>query len=215
MADVARRRRRRSPRLRLRLALRNPRLQRALQRAGLVALCTLIMVNGAVRWLGGGDPGWLSPFFLREKVQALAALSLHVVGHGPTCDPEAAPGLVAEAARRNGIAIGLALAVARTESSLHAHAISRTGAMGVMQLMPATALGLGVSDAFDPQQNTDAGARYLAQLLRRYAGDRVRALAAYNLGPARVPARGALALPAETRAYVSRILGAGSAAASL
>lgn len=175
----------------------------------------LLCVNGSVRMLGGGDPHWLSPLHLREKVQALAMRAKHTLLHEGDCDTEAARVLIAQAARRHGISEALALAVARAESSLDAHAISRTGAMGVMQLMPGTAQWLGVDDAFDPQQNTDAGARYLAQLLRRYRGDRTRALCAYNLGPGRVPVRGAFTPPSETRAYVSRILGSQVRSASM
>jgi soluble lytic murein transglycosylase-like protein len=186
----------------------SPQVQRVLRRCALVAACTLLTINSSVRWLGGGDPHWFSPLHLSDKLSALGSLARHALAHGATCDPQAAAELVARAAERHGVPEQLALAVAHTESSLRAHAISRTGAMGLMQLMPGTAAWLEVGDAFDPQQNTDGGARYLAQLLRRYAGDRVRALAAYNLGPARVPARGALALPAETRAYVRRVLGA-------
>jgi len=159
-----------------------------------------------VRLLGGGDPHWLSPLHLSDKCRALGALARHAFAHGPQCEPEPAVLLIAAAARRHGVAESLALAVARTESALDAHAISRTGAMGLMQLMPGTAAWLEVGDAFDPVQNTEGGARYLAQLLRRYRGDRSRALAAYNLGPARVPARGQLRLPSETRAYVQRVL---------
>jgi soluble lytic murein transglycosylase-like protein len=173
----------------------------------LAAMCAVVSVNSAVRVLGGGDPHWLSPLHLPDKASALASLGWHAFGHDLACEPDAAALLIADAAQRNGVPEHFALAVARTESSLRAHAISRTGAMGLMQLMPATAAWLGVRDAFDPAQNTDGGTRYLAQLLRRYGGDRLRALAAYNLGPGRVPSRGALALPAETRAYVRRILG--------
>jgi soluble lytic murein transglycosylase-like protein len=186
-----------------------------LRYAVLAVLCAITAVNGAVRHIGGGNPHWLSPLHLSDKAQALAALARHALSHGDHCEPAAAELLVAQSARRNGVPDSFALAVARAESSLHAHAISRTGAMGLMQLMPGTAAWLGVADAFDPEQNTDAGTRYLAQLLRRYGGDPVRALAAYNLGPGRVPTRGALTLPRETRAYVNRILGAKVAAASL
>lgn len=204
---MARRRRKKRARLSLRqrgalLALRKP-----LLKVGLFALCALLSLNSAVRVLGGGDPHWLSPLHVPDKTRALLALAAHTLSHGPACEQVAVFDLVARAARRNGVPEQLALAVARTESSFDAHAISRTGAMGLMQLMPGTADALGVRDAFDPTENTDAAARYLAQLTRRYRGDRMRAVAAYNLGPARVPASGALALPGETRTYVRRVLG--------
>lgn len=185
---------------------RAPKLRRGALRAVLVGLCVLLGVNSAVRLFGGGDPHWLSPLHLVDKSRALAGLARHAFAHGPLCAPDLASALIASAARRNGVSASLALAVAHTESAFDAHAISRTGAMGLMQLMPGTAAWLEVADAFDPEQNTDAGTRYLAQLLRRYRGDRSRALAAYNLGPARVPAQGRVALPPETRVYVQRVL---------
>jgi len=194
--------------------MRSPRVRLVVRRVALAVASAVLIINCAVRGMGG-DPHWLSPLHLRDKVSALASLAWHFTGHDVECEPDAAALLIEQSARRNGVPPQLALAVARTESSLRAHAISRTGAMGLMQLMPGTAAWLGVGDAFDPTQNTDAGTRYLAQLLKRYRGDRVRALAAYNLGPGRVPARGALALPAETRAYVGKILGARVLAASM
>jgi soluble lytic murein transglycosylase-like protein len=184
-----------------------PSLRTALLQFAVATLCMLACVNGGVRVLGGGDPHWLSPLWVPEKVRALLALSAHALSHGEACDRASVPELVEQAARRHGVPVQLALSVARTESSFHAHAISRTGAMGLMQLMPGTADALGVRDAFDPTENTDGAARYLAQLTRRYRGDHLRAVAAYNLGPGRVPQSGPLALPGETRVYVQRVLG--------
>ena len=179
--------------------------RRELLRIGISVASVVLCINAAVRVFGHGDPYWLSPLYLPQKVSALGFLARHLLSHDSDCG-DAAGALVERAAARNGVAPRLALAVARSESALRPHAISRTGAMGLMQLMPATARGLGLSDPFDPAQNADAGTRYLAWLSRRYRGDRVRVLAAYNAGPARVPQRGALELPAETRAYVARVL---------
>jgi soluble lytic murein transglycosylase-like protein len=179
---------------------------RLLVRVGLVALALVMSVNGAVRVFGHGDPFWCSPLHLPDKLRALAALARHTWNHD-AAEGAQAELLVARAAARNGVSQRLALAVARSESSFRPHAISRTGAMGLMQLMPRTADALGVDDAFDPVQNADAGTRYLGWLSRRYRGDHVRAVAAYNAGPARVPIRGSLDLPAETRAYVAHVLG--------
>jgi soluble lytic murein transglycosylase-like protein len=78
--------------------------------------------------------------------------------------------------------------------------------MGLMQLMPNTAQELGVLDPFDVRENADAGVRYLKQLMTTYRGDLRRAVAAYNAGAGRVPLRGPLLLPAETRTYVSRVV---------
>ena len=181
-------------------------MRRGLLWFGVPALCVVLAINAGVRWFGGGDPNWLSPLHLPDKARALAALSWHFIGHDANCEQEASRMLVVAAARRHHVPEALALAVAHAESSLRPHVISRTGAMGVMQLMPGTASWLGVHDAFDPADNCDAGARYLAWLSLRYHGDRARLLAAYNAGPGRVAARGAVGVGADTRAYVARVL---------
>jgi hypothetical protein len=182
-----------------------PRVQRALWWAAAVALCCVLSINGAVRAVGG-DPNWLSPLFLPQKAHALAGLAWHSLWHGSECEERVPKQLVIEAARRYRIPEALALAVARSESSLRAHVISSTGAMGVMQLMPSTAEWLGVQDAFDPEDNCDGGARYLAWLSKRYGGQRARLVAAYNAGPGNVPRNGAFATGPETRAYVARVI---------
>jgi soluble lytic murein transglycosylase-like protein len=85
--------------------------------------------------------------------------------------------------------------------------VSRKGALGLMQLMPATARRLGVRDPFDPAQNIQAGARYLRELLTQFRGDLALALAAYNAGEAAVMRAGYRVPPyAETLAYVPRVL---------
>jgi hypothetical protein len=189
------------------------RLPRFDRRARLVVLgavaCVvgyLVIVNTLVRTLGGGDPHPLSPRHHAQKSQALGRLGLHALGElglWPHADPRPA---VTAAAARHRVSPALALAVARVESSFEPHAISRTGAMGLMQLMPDTASQLSVVDPFDPAHNADGAVRYLKLLLGRYAGDAERAVAAYNAGPARVPRVGPLSVPAETRAYVAAVL---------
>jgi soluble lytic murein transglycosylase-like protein len=92
------------------------------------------------------------------------------------------------------------------ESSFKPGAVSRAGAMGLMQLMPAVARRYGVRDAFDAAQNVDAGVRYLRSLLLRYGGDVELALAAYNAGPGAVDKFNGVPPYRETREYVLRVI---------
>lgn len=170
---------------------------------GVVLLLTL--TNGAVRWLGGGEPSLLSPSCMREKASAVGRLLHHHATDVWSPCADGADDVIVRAARKHGVPVELALGVARAESDLRPHRISAAGAMGLMQLMPGTARDMGVGDPFDLEESVDGGVKYLAWLLDRYRGDRVRAIAAYNAGPGVVPRRGALALPRETRTYVARV----------
>jgi soluble lytic murein transglycosylase-like protein len=116
--------------------------------------------------------------------------------------------LVEGASRAYKVKPNLVYAVIDAESHGDPAAISRAGAMGLMQLMPGTSTQYGVANAFDPQSNVDGGVHYLRDLLRRYHGNVTYALAAYNAGPGLVDAvHGVPAIP-ETRAYVARITAA-------
>jgi len=114
--------------------------------------------------------------------------------------------LASVAARRHGLDPGLVLAVVSVESAFRPAAVSRKGAQGLMQLMPATAASLGVKDAFDPVENLDGGSRHLGSLLTLYGGDLVNALAAYNAGAGAVARYRGVPPYRETRAYVKKVL---------
>ena len=114
--------------------------------------------------------------------------------------------IISDAARRHEVDPLLVGAVIRRESGFQPAVVSKAGAMGLMQLMPDTAKALGVSNAFDPQQNVEAGTLLLRQLLDRYNGHVDLALAAYNAGPAAVDKYGGIPPFAETQAYVRDIM---------
>lgn len=113
--------------------------------------------------------------------------------------------LVENSAARYRVDADLISSVIATESNFDARAVSRKNARGLMQLMPETAAKLGVRNIFDPQENIDAGTRYLGNLLQRYRNDLALALAAYNAGPERVEQYGRVPPFAETVSYVRKV----------
>lgn len=110
-----------------------------------------------------------------------------------------------EASNTYGVPVNLLKAVGMAESNFNQYAQSGAGAQGVMQLMPATAAGLGVTDPFDVRQNIMGGAKLLAQNLSMYSGNVDLALAAYNAGPGNVAAYGGVPPFAETQNYVVKV----------
>jgi soluble lytic murein transglycosylase-like protein len=113
--------------------------------------------------------------------------------------------MLREVSARYHVDPALIRAVIDAESKWNSSAVSRKGAQGLMQLVPATAQQMGVNDAFDPKQNLDGGVRYLRMLLERYNGDLDRALAAYNAGPGAVDRAKGVPRYRETREYVQKI----------
>jgi len=112
---------------------------------------------------------------------------------------------IVQSAARHNVDPNLVRSVVKVESNFNPNAVSRKGAMGLMQLMPSTARSLNVSNPFDPNQNVDAGVRHLKRLLESYGGDIRLSLAAYNAGSRAVARSSGVPRFAETRNYVRRI----------
>lgn len=149
----------------------------------------------------------------RRQAEALGTMARVVLTPGPApnapCDPiadEVSAPVIESAAKAQQLDANLLRAVIHRESGFRPCAVSPKGAQGLMQLMPATADDLGVTDPFDIAQNIGGGARYLKQLLDKYKGDVGQALAAYNAGPATVDRAGGTPNIAETQNYVKAIL---------
>lgn len=111
-----------------------------------------------------------------------------------------------KAAETYQVPVNLIKAVAKTESNFNPNAVSCCGAQGVMQLMPSTAAGLGVTDPFDAEQNIMGGTKYLSQMMDLYDGDVKLTLAAYNAGAGNVAKYGGVPPFKETQAYVERVM---------
>jgi len=112
---------------------------------------------------------------------------------------------VARASREFGVEEAIVRAIMHAESAFNPNALSRAGAQGLMQLMPATAARFGVVNAFDPEQNIRGGVEYLAWLLKRFNGDLTLAAAGYNAGEGAVQRHGGVPPYAETQRYVVRV----------
>lgn len=112
---------------------------------------------------------------------------------------------IEQAAARHNVDPNLVRSVIKVESNFNPNAVSRKGAMGLMQLMPSTARSLHVTNPFDPQQNVDAGVRHLKQLLQSFGGDVKLSLAAYNAGAGAVTRSAGIPHFSETQSYVRRI----------
>lgn len=111
-----------------------------------------------------------------------------------------------EAASTFGVSVNLLKSIARAESNFNPNAVSSAGAVGIMQLMPATAASLGVSNSYDPRENIMGGAKLISQLLSKYNGNTSLALAAYNAGSGNVDKYGGIPPFTETQNYVKKVL---------
>jgi len=141
----------------------------------------------------------------RESNQSATARIVTANFRGTAATPGDIDSAIEQAAARHNVDPNLVRAVVKVESNFNPNAVSRKGAMGLMQLMPSTARQLKVKNPFDPEQNVDAGVRHLKQLLESYGGDVKLTLAAYNAGAGAVARSSGVPHYAETQNYVRRI----------
>jgi soluble lytic murein transglycosylase-like protein len=147
----------------------------------------------------------VSQYFGRDSVQSANAKIVAANAGGRQASQEEIDASIVMAAARHNVDPNLVRAVVKVESNFNSNAVSRKGAMGLMQLMPTTARQLNVKNPFDPEQNVDAGVRHLKQLLENYNGDVNLTLAAYNAGAGAVARSAGVPHFAETQNYVRRI----------
>jgi soluble lytic murein transglycosylase-like protein len=147
----------------------------------------------------------ISQYYTHESTQSANSRIIAANARGHQATPEEVDASIVMAAARHNVDPNLVRAVIKVESNFNSNAVSRKGAMGLMQLMPSTARSLKVQNPFDPEQNVDAGVRHLKQLLESYDGDVNLTLAAYNAGSGAVARSAGVPHFAETQNYVRRI----------
>ncbi len=161
--------------------------------------------NAAVMRAARSAAAEVSQYVGRESSQSANAKIVAANFSGTLTTAADIDSAIEEAAARHNVDPNLVRAVVKVESNFNPNAVSRKGAMGLMQLMPSTARQLKVNNPFDPEQNVDAGVRHLKQLLESYGGDIKLTLAAYNAGAGAVARSSGVPRYAETQNYVRRI----------
>lgn len=151
----------------------------------------------------------------QKRVRSECSRETAVAPKAPPAAPAPAPSMnipsayldiINSACDRHGIDPSLVHAIVKVESDFNPYALSRKGAMGLMQLMPQTAVNMNIKNSFNPSENIDGGVKYLRYLIDRYEGNLSLALAAYNSGETAVKRWGTIPPFKETQNYVKRIL---------
>jgi soluble lytic murein transglycosylase-like protein len=194
-------------------ALRRRAISEALLPVGIGLLAALFLGAAAPARAGGPvvtfvDAHGVMHFTNRPHEPRYRSMTELVSQRRPAPRPPAGwqyDGLVGLTARQNDLPVALVKAVIAAESGFDPEAISRKGALGLMQLMPSTSAQLGLEDPLRPDENVRGGVRYLRALIDRY-DDLSLALAAYNAGPTAVDRYGGIPPYRETRDYVKRVL---------
>jgi soluble lytic murein transglycosylase-like protein len=163
--------------------------------------------NAAVMKAARSAAAEVNQYLGRESARSANAriVAANFRGVAVSASPADIDSAIEQAAARHNVDPNLVRAVVKVESNFNPNAVSRKGAMGLMQLMPSTARQLNVKNPFDPEQNVDAGVRHLKQLLESYGGDIKLTLAAYNAGAGAVARSAGVPHYAETQNYVRRI----------